>query len=166
MDSTQNNSSLCFWEKFWLTVVILTILLVTLIGMTNSKSLNPKALLFAGLSVPSILMMFQYRALRKTKILTAWTIIALIMLVEFFWLRHFQILLPSHYNAANSFKTPICFLLLFMFFRKLANKYFDTELIIPQKYWNYSYQEKRKTNTLDLISFFSYWVVIILLSIY
>lgn len=166
MNDSQQNSTFSFWDKFWLTIVSLIVALVAIIGFTNINLLTPTILMYMAFWVSPMLMLFQYRSLRKTKTFIAWTIVSLLMFIEFFWLRRYQILLHSGYNAANCFKTPISFLLLFAFFRRLAKELYFPELIIPGKYWNYSYQEQRYTNAMDLISFFSYWIAIILTAIY
>lgn len=166
MEVLQDCNAFSFWDKFWLTLVTIVISLVGLLGFMDKSKLTPNLLLYISLAVPFIILLFQYRSLRKKKVFLAWALISLIMLTEFFWLRHFQILLPSKYNAVNGFKTPVCFLLAFMFFRKLANEYFYAELIIPSKYSKYDIEEQRNVNAMDFIAFFSYWIVIILTEIY
>ena len=155
------------WNIFWLAITSLSILVLFFQLQFNHSNFKAQYLFILTVGIPAILIMFQYRQLRKKHIFISWTIIALILLISSFWTKDDpQLLLKSKKSVALGLKTPIAFLISYYIFNKISTKYFSTELIIPPRYSRYDKEEGRNVNLLDRISLFFYFIIIILTGLY
>ena len=161
------NDPLNWWNKFWVGLTLTTIL-VEFVGLIFfEQTFRPKSIFILSLGIPSILMMFQYRQLRKSKVFLIWLIICLLLFGVFLFVKIASISLTDEYSYGfRGLKTPIVFLTAFYFFRKISNSVWKTELIIPPRYSRFDDEEGRKTNLMDYIAFFSYWPILILTFMY
>ena len=157
------NDPLNWWNKFWI-VLTLSIIIVEFVGLIFfPKTFRPKSIVIIAVGIPSILMMFQYRQLRKSKVFLIWLIISLFLFCVFLLVKTISTSLNSELlNYIRGLKTPIFFLTAYYFFRKISKSFWRTELIIPPKYSRYDIEEGRKSNIIDYISFFAYWPIIIM----
>lgn len=151
---------------FWLTITSLTILILFLQLQFDHSNFKASFLSILTLGIPFMLMIFQYRQLRKNKVFVAWIGIGILLSLGFLWLRTDPtLLLKSNKSAALGLKCPLAFLVAYFIFRKISLKYYGTELIIPPKYGRHDTAEGRDSNFMDNVSMFSYWIIILVTNV-
>lgn len=117
-----------------------------------------KDLLLLSSTVSFAIFLFQFKALRKQKVFLSWSFLACLMLIMFFWLHRDASLnyvdkdnLGTH-NYASGLTVPFALLIIFFICRKISNKYYGTELLVPNRSFNQvDYVEKRKFNSIDYL---------------
>lgn len=157
------NDPLNWWNKFWV-VLTLLIIIIEFVGLIFfPKTFRPKFIIIISLAIPTILMLFQYRQLRKSKVFLIWLSISLFLFCVFILIKTLSISLNSELSYyIRGLKTPIFFLTAYYFFRKISKSVWRTELIIPPKNSRYDIEEGRKSNVIDYVSFFGYWLIIVM----
>jgi len=159
---TKTENQFAFWDILLLIIASLFTVLVIRVCLYNlvDSEVMGKDLLILSVSVSWTIFVFQYKALRKPKVFLAWSILALVMLGMFFWLYKNTALNYSDkdnlgtYNYASGLKIPAILLIIFWTCRKLAKKYYNTELLLPNgSFDGIDYVEKRKFNLMDYIWF-------------
>jgi hypothetical protein len=154
---------------FLVLAAIFTCLLirVRLYNLVNKGTLG-KDLLFLSFSTSWVLFFFQYKALRKTKVFLAWTILAIIMFGMFLWMFKDNTLDYSDinnwgiHNYANGLKVPLLLLIIFWVCRRLSKKIYQTELLLPNRSFNRTdYVEKRRFNFMDYV-----WMTVSLITLF
>ena len=157
------NDPLNWWNKFWV-VLTLLIIIIEFVGLIFfPKTFRPKFIIIIALAIPTILMLFQYRQLRKSKVFLIWLSISLFLFCVFILIKTLSISLNSELlYYIRGLKTPILFLTAYYFFRKISKAVWRTELIIPPKNSRYDIEEGRKSNVIDYVSFFGYWLIIVM----
>lgn len=157
------NDPLNWWNKFWV-VLTLLIIIIEFVGLIFfPKTFRPKFIIIIALAIPTILMLFQYRQLRKSKVFLIWLSISLFLFCVFILIKTLSISLNSELlYYIRGLKTPILFLTAYYFFRKISKSVWRTELIIPPKNSRYDIEEGRKSNVIDYVSFFGYWLIIVM----
>ena len=157
------NDPLNWWNKFWV-VLTLLIIIIEFVGLIFfPKTFRPKFIIIIALAIPTILMLFQYRQLRKSKVFLIWLSISLFLFCVFILIKTLSISLNSELlYYIRGLKTPIFFLTAYYFFRKISKSVWRTELIIPPKNSRYDIEEGRKSNVIDYVSFFGYWLIIVM----
>lgn len=161
------NDPFNWWNKFWI-VIIISIVIVEFIGlMFFDKTFQYKSIIILSLGIPLILMIFQYRQLRKTRVFIVWFIISLLLYGLFLYLKFSSVILTKdNLYEIKGLKAPIYFLTAFYLFRKISTSIWKTELIMPPRGSRYDIEEGRKTNLMDYFSLFSYWLIIIFTYLY
>jgi hypothetical protein len=167
MTEINSDDPLDKWNIFWLAITAITIVVLLVRLQFDTLHFNPGSLLILNIGIPFMLMLFQYRQLRKKKVFAIWTSIAVFLFLYFIWLRIDSLLiLKSNESAALGLKSPLAFLVAYYIFRKISLKYYGTELIIPPRYGRYSSIEGRESNLMDFVAMVSYWIIVILTGLY
>ena len=161
------NDPLNWWNKFWIGLALLTII-VELVGIILfSETFRPKSIITLSMGIPLVLMIFQYRQLRKTKVYEVWLFISLFVLGLFILSVIGATFLNEEYkHICRGLKSPILFMIAFYIFRKMSISICKTEPISPPSYSRYDQEEGRKANYMDYITFTLYWPIIILAHIF
>jgi hypothetical protein len=155
-----------FWNFFNLGIALgYTIVLLAWLHFDHAH-FNPYYFIPLGLGIWGILIMFQYRALRKKEVFWAWVILSALLFGLSFWLKQDkQLILPkTGKSAALKLKAPLCVLISYRIFSWIARKTFSTELILPSRIGSYDQEEGRYPNNADLFAVFSYIAIIALAS--
>ena len=163
------NDPLNWWNKFWLGITLLIIIVEFICFFKYlSQIFSPKYIMIPSFGIPFILMVFQYRQLRKIRVFIAWFVLSLILFAIFLFTEIGLILsLTDDYSyACRGLKTPILFLISFYFFSIISKSLWRTELILPSRGNPFDTEEGRKTNFIDYIAFFSYWLIILFAYLY
>ena len=152
MDKTKNQFTL--WDIFILALALIFTVLVIRVCLYKLVDIETMGenLLVLSISVSLTILGFQYKALRKKKLFFAWCILSLVLLLMFFLVYKNSFNYFDKENAelikyATGLKVPFMLLLLFSIFRKLANKYYRTELLFP--YRTFGIEENREYNLMD-----------------
>lgn len=150
------------WNKFWIFITI-SIVIIEFIGLIFfDKTFQYKSIIILSFGIPSILMIFQYRQLRKTRVFIVWLIISLLLYGLFLYLKFSSVILTKdNLYEIRGLKVPIYFLTAFYLFRKTSTSIWKTELIMPPRGSRYDIEEGRKTNLMDYFSLFSYLIIIV-----
>ena len=116
----------------WITLLIIIVEFICFKYLPQIFS--PKYIMIPSFGIPFVLMVFQYRQLRKIRIFIAWLVISLILLAIFLFIEIGLISLTVDYSyACRGLKTPILFLISFYFFRIISKSIWKTELILPSR---------------------------------
>ena len=161
------NDPLNWWNKFWIGLALLTIIIESVGIIFFSETFQPKSIMTLSLGIPFSLMIFQYRQLRKTKVYKVWFFISLFVLGLFIFSVIDSTFLTEEYkHFCRGLKAPILFMIAFYIFRKMSISICKTEPISPPRYSRYDPEEGRKANYMDYITFTLYWPIIILAHIF
>lgn len=165
MEESKVETGFNSWNKFWLLVISLYIAILTLQYLFYRTAFNPNSFIFLEIGIPGLLMLFQYRQLRKKEVLLAWIAVAIPLFVVAFFLKSDKtLIIRSGKNAALGLKGPLVFLISFYTFNEGSKKYESVELMIPSKYNNFDREEGRYNTGWDIFSFFFYIGAMILTS--
>jgi hypothetical protein len=161
------NDPFNWWNKFWIVLTTL-IIIVEFIGLIFFyKTFQTKSIIILSFGIPFILMIFQYRQLRKTRVFIVWLIISLLLYGLFLYLKFSSNFLSKDYlYEIKGLKVPLCFLIAFYLFQKISTSIWKTQLIMPSRGSRYDDEEGRKTNLMDYFSFFLYWIIIVFTYMY
>ena len=163
----KKSDPLNWWNKFWIGLTLTTILVDFIRLIFFSKTFLPNSVFITTLEIPFILIVFQYRQLRKSKVFLIWLIICLLLFGLFLFLKIASIpLIDEYFYSFRGLKTPISFLTAFYLFKKISNSIWRTELILPPRSGRFDFEEGRKTNLMDYIAFIAYWPIIIITFLY
>lgn len=156
-----------WWNKFWLGIILLIIVVEFTCFKYLPQIFIPKYIMIPSFGIPFVLMVFQYKQLRKIRVFIAWFVLSLILLAIFLFIEIGLISFTDDYlYACRGLKIPILFLISFYFFRIISKSIWKTELILPSRGDSFDTEEGRKTNLIDYIAFFSYWLIILFAYVY
>lgn len=151
-----------WWNKFWIVLTIFIVILEFIGLIFFRQTIQPKSIMILSFGIPFILTAFQYRQLRKTKVFIVWLLICMSLFGLFLYLKYNSILFTNEdLYQIRGLKAPTYFLIAFYLFRKISTSIWNTELIMPSRGNRYDTEEGRKTNLMDYIAFFSYWLIIV-----
>src|ERR671912_106587 len=99
MSNMINKKLVPFWTKFWLLFCLVSTTLIVVLNFSNPTTLNGPYVSFFGVSMPFILLIFQYHSLRKLLVFSLWLIFSLFSLGAYFLLQNnANLILPSGLN--------------------------------------------------------------------
>lgn len=157
---TKAKNQFAFLDLLLLTIASVFIVIVFRACLYNlvDNEVMGKDLSILSFGISWTIFVFQYKALRKPKVFLAWSTLALVMLGMSFWLCKNTGLSylgkdnSEIYNYASGLKVPAILLIIFWICRKIAKKYYNTELLLPNRSFNrIDYVEKRKFNLMDYV---------------
>lgn len=155
MEVKKTDSSLNIWNCIFLSVAILLVSRVFYLYKFDNENFIPEYFVYLSFGLPSILLIFQYRQLRKLNVYTSWTILSFILFVISFFLKNDKtLLLGSGANAALILKGPFVFLLNYIVLNTLSKKYYAAELALPARTSFYNSEEGRNNNVYDYLGLF------------
>lgn len=156
-----------WWNKFWFITFVIGLLIEGCGLMFFTEQFNADSIVRFSLISIFVLIVFQYRQLRKKLVFRIWGIISVLMLG--FYLS--SVIFSDHFSddyiyAFKSLKIPFVFLISFSVFRWMAKQIHGTELIIPPKGSKFDMDEGRNINFMDVFSMILYFPIIILCMFY
>jgi hypothetical protein len=120
--------------------------------------------------LPFGVQIFQYKALRSTKVYLAWMIFSIMLLGLYFaFIKDRSLIVSEGLSGMTGFKNLFFFLLWFQLCRLLSKRLYGAELVMPSEDMSqtkvdgrpYNTGDKRYLTLLDYIALVGAWIVII-----
>jgi hypothetical protein len=128
---------------------------------TDNENFIPEYFLFPSIGLPGILLIFQYRQLRKRRLFIFWLALSLLpAYYSFQFQSDTSLILKSGHNAALSLKAPFLFLINYLLFNEISKRLYSTQLTLPPRSSFYDTEDERNTNIIDYLAFFSGLIIL------
>jgi hypothetical protein len=167
MSNTNKKILFNLWNIIWLVFYFTACGLVFGKYTFDKQNFNANYFTILSFSSLAILVLFQYRELRKWPVYMSWIALTLILFsLSFYFKKDAALILNSGKSAALTLKSPFFFLLNYLGFNELSKRYFSTQLILPPRYSIYDTEEGRNSNILDSLALISGIITTIVSSIF
>ncbi len=155
MNTEEHNNSFTIWNFIFLSLASFLIARVLYIYKFDSEIFIPEYFTYLGFGLPAILLVFQYRQLRKLTVFTPWLILSFILFIISFILKYdTTLVLKSGNNAALILKGPFAFLLNYFILNHFSKKIYGTQLDLPSRTSMYNSEAGRNNNVCDYLGVF------------
>jgi hypothetical protein len=155
MSEIKRNDRISIWNIVVIVVALGLISRVFYLYTYAEENFIPEYFILLAVGIPALILIFQYRQLRKWLVFGIWVIISVFLLYLSIKFREdARLILTTGKNASIFLQGPFLFLLNYLFFNQLSLRCFSTQLTLPPRGSRYDDEDERYVNVLDYIAFF------------